>query len=138
MKWIFISSIFIVGLFGVSLKSFFTYTFDASKNYDMQSAKDLYFRNKCQTCHGEVGEKSAANFRALKDMRPEEIKAALIGYTLEGGAVNMAFHSRKLSHSDIDEIIAYVKGGDFAVELQVKDLLEEEPPQKTKHGTFIK
>ncbi|EAI0016122.1 cytochrome C, partial [Campylobacter upsaliensis] len=41
-------------------------------------------------------------------------------------------------HAEIDEIIAYIKGEDFAVELQVKDLLEEEPPQKTKHGIFIK
>ena len=72
-------------------------------------------------------------------MKPEDIKSSLINFTLEGGnSVNMAVHSRNLSHAEIDEIIAYIKGEDFAVELQVKDLLEEEPPQKTKHGIFIK
>ncbi|MCC2986903.1 cytochrome C, partial [Campylobacter jejuni] len=35
-------------------------------------------------------------------------------------------------------IIAYIKGGNFALDLQVKDLLEEEPAQKTKHNIFLK
>ncbi|ARE81019.1 c-type cytochrome [Campylobacter helveticus] len=137
-KFVFLISIFIVGLFGVNLKSFFTYTFDAGKTYDMQKARDLYFQKKCQTCHGDNGERKISG-KALKDMKPEDIKYSLINFTLEGGnSVNMAVHSRNLSHAEIDEIIAYIKGEDFAVELQVKDLLEEEPPQKTKHGIFIK
>ena len=104
----------------------------------MQKARDLYFQKKCQTCHGDNGERKIAG-RALKDMKPEDIKSSLINFTLDGGnSVNMAVHSKNLSHDEIDEIIAYVKGENFAVELQVEDLLEEEPPQKTKHGIFIK
>ncbi|MBS4234963.1 cytochrome c [Campylobacter vulpis] len=138
IRFVFLVSIFIVGLFGINLKSFFTYTFDSGKTYDMQKAKDLYFQKKCQTCHGDTGERKISG-KALKDMKPEDIKSSLINFTLEGGnSVNMAVHSRNLSHAEIDEIIAYIKGEDFAVELQVKDLLEEEPPQKTKHGIFIK
>lgn len=138
LRWLFLSSVFLAGIFGVNVKSFFTYTFDASKDYDIQKAKKLYFSNKCHTCHGEVGEKSAVDFRALKDMKPEEIKAALISHGLKGGVTNMAFHSNKLSHNEIDELIAYLKGKNFAIELQAKDLLEKEPSQKTQHGTFIK
>ncbi|HIF9959331.1 TPA: c-type cytochrome [Campylobacter coli] len=137
-----ILSIFVVALFGINLKSFFTYTFDANKQYDMAQAKDLYFKNKCNVCHGENAEKSITGSKVLKDMSPEDIKAALVGYTLDGStsanASQMAFYARNLSHDDMDNIIAYIKGGNFAVDLQVKDLLEEEPPQKTKHNTFLK
>ncbi|EAL5561796.1 c-type cytochrome [Campylobacter coli] len=141
-RYLTIFSIFVVVLFGINLKSFFTYTFDANKQYDMVQAKDLYFKNKCNTCHGDNAEKSVAGSRVLKDMSPEDIKAALVGYTLDGStsanASQMAFYARNLSHDDMDNIIAYIKGGNFAVDLQVKDLLEEEPPQKTKHNTFLK
>ncbi|EAH5484203.1 TPA: c-type cytochrome [Campylobacter coli] len=137
-----ILSIFVVALFGINLKSFFTYTFDANKQYDMAQAKDLYFKNKCNVCHGDNAEKSITGSKVLKDMSPEDIKAALVGYTLDGStsanASQMAFYARNLSHDDMDNIIAYIKGGNFAVDLQVKDLLEEEPPQKTKHNTFLK
>ncbi|EKJ5662660.1 c-type cytochrome [Campylobacter coli] len=141
-RYLTIFSIFVVALFGINLKSFFTYTFDANKQYDMVQAKDLYFKNKCNTCHGDNAEKSVAGSRVLKDMSPEDIKAALVGYTLDGSTSanvsQMAFYARNLSHDDMDNIIAYIKGGNFAVDLQVKDLLEEEPPQKTKHNTFLK
>ncbi|EKS3204395.1 c-type cytochrome [Campylobacter coli] len=141
-RYLTIFSIFVVALFGINLKSFFTYTFDANKQYDMVQAKDLYFKNKCNTCHGDNAEKSVAGSRVLKDMSPEDIKAALVGYTLDGStsanASQMAFYARNLSHDDMDNIIAYIKGENFAVDLQVKDLLEEEPPQKTKHNTFLK
>ncbi|EAH6518292.1 cytochrome C [Campylobacter coli] len=141
-RYLTIFSIFVVALFGINLKSFFTYTFDANKQYDMVQAKDLYFKNKCNTCHGDNAEKSVAGSRVLKDMSPEDIKAALVGYTLDGStsanASQMAFYARNLSHDDMDNIIAYIKGGNFAVDLQVKDLLEEEPPQKTKYNTFLK
>ena len=141
-RYLTIFSIFVVALFGINLKSFFTYTFDANKQYDMVQAKDLYFKNKCNTCHGDNAENSVAGSRVLKDMSPEDITAALVGYTLDGStsanASQMAFYARNLSHDDMDNIIAYIKGGNFAVDLQVKDLLEEEPPQKTKHNTFLK
>ncbi|EAJ7725624.1 c-type cytochrome [Campylobacter jejuni] len=142
IRWLFISSIFVVALFGINLKSFFTYTFDTNKQYDMEKAKALYFQNKCNTCHGDNAEKSVIGSRILKDMSPEDIKGALIGYTLDSSssttASQMAFYARNLSHEDIDNIIAYIKGGNFALDLQVKDLLEEEPVQKTKHNIFLK
>ncbi|EAI3387812.1 TPA: c-type cytochrome [Campylobacter coli] len=141
-RYLAVFSVFVVALFGINLKSFFTYTFDANKQYDMVQAKDLYFKNKCNTCHGDNAEKSVVGSRTLKDMSPEDIKAALVGYTLDGStsanASQMAFYARNLSHDDMDNIIAYIKGGNFAVDLQVKDLLEEEPAQKTKHNTFLK
>ncbi|TKX33164.1 c-type cytochrome [Campylobacter aviculae] len=140
-RFLFISSVFIVALFGVNLKSFLTYTFDTNKQYDMAKAKDLYFKNKCNTCHGDNAEKSTARFKALKDMSAEDIKTALIGFTLENSSTRtsqMALVAKNLSHDDIDNIIAYIKGDDFAIELQVKDLIEEEPEQKTKHNIFLK
>ncbi|ECW7685641.1 cytochrome C, partial [Campylobacter jejuni] len=104
IRWLFISSIFVVALFGINLKSFFTYTFDANKQYDMEKAKALYFQNKCNTCHGDNAEKSVIGSRILKDMSPEDIKGALIGYTLDSSssttASQMAFYARNLSHED--------------------------------------
>lgn len=141
-RWIVLSCFFSVLLFGVNLKSFFTYTFDANKNYDLQSAKELYFKKKCNTCHGDEAEKKTGSSRVLKDMSADEIKAALIGYTLGNsssfGASSMAIYAKDLRHEEMDELIAYIKGVNFAIDLQVKDLIEEEPAKKTKHGTFIK
>ncbi|MFQ6341397.1 c-type cytochrome [Campylobacter sp. VTCC 70190] len=142
IRILFISSLLVAMLFGVNLKSFLTYTFDANKQYDIEKARTLYFKNKCNTCHGDTGEKGVAGSRILKDMSAEDIKGALIGYTLDSSttttASQMAFYARNLSHEDIDNIIAYIKGGNFALDLQVKDLLEEEPAQKTKHNIFLK
>ncbi|MBZ7936412.1 c-type cytochrome [Campylobacter sp. B0100352/1] len=137
----FISSIFIVALFGVSLKSIFGYTFDANKQYNLAEAKKIYFKNKCNVCHGDNGEKSTSRFKALKDMSAEDIKTALMGYTLDNTSTmtsQMALYAKNLSHDDMDNIIAYVKGDNFALDLQVKDLIEEEPPKKTEHNIFLK
>lgn len=141
-RWVFLSCFLSVLLFGINLKSLFTYTFDTEKSYNLQSARELYFKKKCNTCHGDEGEKKIGNSKVLKDMSAEEIKAALIGYTLGSdssfGSTQMAVYANELRHDEMDELIAYIKGKDFAVDLQVKDLLEEEPPKKTKYGTFIK
>ncbi|MBZ7930794.1 MULTISPECIES: c-type cytochrome [Campylobacter] len=137
----FASSIFMVALFGVSLKSIFGYTFDANKKYNLIEAKKIYFNNKCNICHGDNGEKSSPRFKALKDMSAEEIKTALMGYTLDNASTmtsQMALYAKNLSHDDMDNIIAYIKGGDFALDLQVKDLIEKEPPKKTEHNIFLK
>ncbi|XGQ70417.1 cytochrome c [Campylobacter hepaticus] len=142
IRCFFITSILIVALFGINLKSLFTYTFNANKQYDIQKAQTIYFKNKCNTCHGDKGEKSLAGSRVLQDMSAQDIKAALISYTLDSStstrSSQMAFYARKLSHDDMDYIIAYIKGENFALDLQVQDLLEEEPAQKTKHNTFLK
>ncbi len=141
-RWVLFSCFLSVFLFGINLKSIFTYTFDASKNYDLQKAKELYFQKKCNVCHGDSGEKKVAGSRVLKDMSPEDIKAALIAYTLHSsssfGSSQMVFYASSLRHSEMDEIIAYIKGENFALDLQVRDLLEEEPAQKTKYGTFVR
>ncbi|MBK1971047.1 c-type cytochrome [Campylobacter sp. TTU-622] len=127
-------------LFGINLKSIFDYTFNTNKEYDSQRGEEIYFQKKCNVCHGNQGEKKFSNSKRLKDMTPEQIKASLIAYTLEPSKTNtqMALYARELSHNDIDNIIAYLKGGDFAFKIQEKELLEEEPPKKTEHGTFIK
>ena len=142
LRWIFFSCFLSVFVFGINLKSFLTYTFDANKNYDLQKAKELYFQKKCNTCHGDEGEKKIGGSRVLKDMSAEDIKGALIGYTLDSsssfGSSQMVFYANQLRHEEMDELIAYIKGVNFASDLQVRDLREEEPPKKTKHGTFIK
>lgn len=137
----FMSSIFIVALFGISLKSIFSYTFDANKQYNLAEAKKIYFKNKCNVCHGDNGEKSTSRYRALKDMSAEDIKTVLMGYTLDNASTmtsQMALYAKNLSHDDMDNIIAYIKGDNFALDLQVKDLIEKEPSQKTKHNIFLK
>ncbi|MBM0637226.1 cytochrome c [Campylobacter sp. VicNov18] len=142
IRCLFVSSVLIVTLFGINLKSLFTYTFDVNKKYDMEKAKTIYFKNKCHTCHGDNAQKSVIGSRILKDMSAQDLKAALIGYTLDSSASatasQMAFYARNLTHDDMDNIIAYIKGGNFALDLQVQELLEEEPKQKTKHNTFLK
>lgn len=116
-KFVLLVSVSIVGLFGTNLKSFLTYTFDAGKIYDMQRAEDLYLQKKCQTCHGGAGEGKISE-KALEDMKPGDVKSSLINFTLEGGnSINMAVYSRSLSRAKINEIITYIKGEDFAVEL---------------------
>ena len=141
-RFLFIGLLLAVSAFGINLKSFLTYTFDANKDYDFEKGKELYFKNKCNSCHGDNAEKSVSGSKMLKDMKPEEIKSSLIGYSLDGStssnAAHMAIYSSKISHNDIDNIIAYIKGANFAVDLQIKDLKEEEPAQKTKHNTFLK
>lgn len=141
-RLIFLNVACIVAVFGISLRSFLDYTFDSSKYYDTAKAKELYIQKKCNTCHGEQGEKRIAGSKILQNMSAGELKAALIGYTLDSStsssAVQMAFYARNLSHNDMDMIIAYIKGGNFATDIQAQDLLEEEPPKKTKNGTFLK
>lgn len=127
-------------LFGINLKSIFDYTFSTNKEYNPEKGEEIYFQKKCNICHGNQGEKIFSNSKKLKDMTPEQIKASLIAYTIESSkkSTQMALYAKELSHDDIDNIIAYLKGGDFAFKLQEKELLEEEPAKKTKHGTFIK
>ncbi|MCW1360619.1 c-type cytochrome [Campylobacter sp. US33a] len=129
--------------FGISLKSLFSYTFDGA-SYDMAKAKELYFEKKCHICHGDNGEKIVAGSRILRNMEPADIKSALIDYTTNASGeqsatrIQMLPYANSLSHDEMNYIIAYLKGGNFAIEMQAKDLLEEEPEKKTKHGTFIK
>ncbi|KAA6225391.1 c-type cytochrome [Campylobacter sp. LR291e] len=129
--------------FGVSLKSLFDYSFDADKVYDTQRAKELYFKKRCNTCHGDMGEKKLTGSRRLRDMNAQDIKSSLIDYALgnnsqTAGSVQMAIYANSLTHDEMDELIAYIKGENFVIELQIQDLIEQEPPKKTKHGTFIK
>lgn len=135
-RYIFLSGIFSVALFGISFKSLLTYTFDPNKQYDMVKAKEIYFKNKCNTCHGDEGEKKIVGFRIIKDMKADELKAALVDYSL--GSVNstsaaqMTLYAKNLSRDDMDYIIAYLKGENFAREI------DEENTLKTKNGIFLK
>lgn len=138
-------SIFLVNFaMAFNVKSLLTYTFDGNVNYDISKAKEIYFKNKCQACHGDNGEKTDFDKRAIKDLSPAEIKASLKNYANgfykknSNDDIQMGIYARKLSDDDMNHIIAYLKGENFAIELNQKDLLEEEPKQKTKHGTFLK
>lgn len=135
-RYIFLSSIFSIALFGISFKSLLTYTFDSNKQYDKIKAKEIYFKNKCNTCHGDQGEKKIAGFKIIKDMKANELKASLVDYSLGSfnstSATQMAFYARSLSRNDMDYIIAYLKGENFAKEA------DEETASKTKNGIFLK
>ncbi|WP_412175253.1 c-type cytochrome [Campylobacter sp. IFREMER_LSEM_CL2090] len=139
-----ISILFINSLMAFNIKSLFTYTFNDNISYDLKKAKEIYFKNKCNTCHGENGEKNSYGKKAIKDLSPEEIKGALKDYAngyfedQSSDSIQMSIYAKKLSESDMDHIIAYLKGQNFSIELNQKDLLEEEPTPKTKHNTFLK
>jgi len=125
------------GAFCIELKSLFTYTFDENKHYDLEKAKDLYFKKKCDVCHGIQGEKQGVGKKALKDMSASDLKAKLIAYSLGADSTSssqMSFYAKNLSHKQMDEIIAYIKGGNLT---QDQQLSEQEIPKKTKYGTFI-
>lgn len=127
----------------ISLKSFFNYDFDSSASYDESEVRALYFKNKCHTCHGEKGEKVVSGSRVIKDMSPQDIKAALINYAnnLDGltsaAAVQMSIYAKNLSHNEMNKIIAYLKGVDFANKSSFNEDLEESR-KKTKDGIYIK
>ncbi|HEC1774694.1 TPA: c-type cytochrome [Campylobacter lari] len=139
-----VSVLFFNSLLAFNVKSLFTYTFNDNISYDLGKAKEIYFKNKCNTCHGENGEKISYGKRALKDLSPEEIKGALKDYAngyfknQSSDNIQMSLYAKKLSDSDMNHIIAYLKGQNFSIELNQKDLLEEEPAPKTKHNTFLK
>lgn len=135
-RYIFLSSAFSIALFGITLKSLLNYTFDPNKQYDMVKAKEIYFKNKCNICHGDQGEKKIAGFKIIKDMEASDIKAALVDYSLGSrnstSAAQMTFYAKSLSRNDMDYIIAYLKGENFAKEA------DEESASKTKNGIFLK
>ncbi|AJC86554.1 c-type cytochrome [Campylobacter sp. RM16704] len=144
LRLIITSIFFINSLMAFNIKSLFTYTFNDNISYDLTKAKELYFKNKCNTCHGENGEKKSYGKRAIKDLSPEEIKGALKDYAngyfenQSSDNIQMSLYAKKLSDNDINHIIAYLKGQNFSIELNQQDLLEEEPKQKTKNNIFLK
>lgn len=131
--------------FALNIKSIFTYTFNPNEKYDYQSAKNIYFEKKCNQCHGDNGEKKVTNSKIIRNMSPQDLKAALINYTLDiehkrntSTRFQMSQYAKNLSHDQMNLIIAYLKGDDFASELQIEELKKEEPEIKTKYDTFIK
>ncbi|EAH9416917.1 c-type cytochrome [Campylobacter lari] len=139
-----VSVLFTNSLLALNVKSLFTYTFNDSISYNLEKAKEVYFKNKCNTCHGENGEKNSYGKRALKDLSPEEIKGALKDYAngyfenQSSDNIQMSLYAKNLSNDDMNHIIAYLKGQNFSIELNQKDLLEEEPTPKTKNNIFLK
>ncbi|CAM4182512.1 c-type cytochrome [Campylobacter armoricus] len=139
-----IGILFISSSIAFNIKSLLTYTFNDNVSYDLTKAKDIYFKNKCNTCHGDNGEKNSYGKKAIKNLSPEEIKGSLKdfanGYYKNNNSENiqMSIYAKQLSDDDMNHIIAYLKGQNFSIELNQQDLLEEEPKQKTKHNTFLK
>ncbi|EPE3794535.1 c-type cytochrome [Campylobacter lari] len=139
-----VSVLFANSLLAFNVKSLFTYTFNDNISYNLEKAKEIYFKNKCNTCHGENGEKKSYGKRALKDLSPEEIKGALKDYAngyfknQSSDNIQMSLYAKNLSNDDMNHIIAYLKGQNFSIELNQKDLLEEEPTPKTKNNIFLK
>lgn len=52
-----VSVLFANSLLAFNIKSLFTYTFNDNISYDLEKAKEIYFKNKCNACHGENGKK---------------------------------------------------------------------------------
>ncbi|TXE81941.1 c-type cytochrome [Campylobacter peloridis] len=138
------SFLFISSLMAFNVKSLLTYTFNDNTSYDIEKAKNIYFQNKCNVCHGDNGEKTSFNKRAIKNLSPAQIKGSLKDYANgyyknnDTENIQMGIYAKKLSDNDINHIIAYLKGQNFSIELNQKDLLEEEPAPKTKYNTFLK
>ncbi|TWO24685.1 c-type cytochrome [Campylobacter insulaenigrae] len=131
-------------LMAFNVKSLLTYTFNGNTNYDTQKAKKIYFDNKCNVCHGDNGEKSNYGKRSINSLTPAQIKGSLKDYAngyypnSNTDNIQMGIYAKRLSDSDMDHIIAYLKGQNFSMELNREELLEEEPKAKTKHGIFLK
>ncbi|QOR00762.1 c-type cytochrome [Campylobacter sp. 2014D-0216] len=144
LRLLIIGILFINSAMAFNVKSLFTYTFNDNISYDLDKAKEIYFKNKCNTCHGENGEKNSYGMKAIKDLSPEEIKGALKDYAngyfknQSSDNIQMSIYAKKLSDSDMNYIIAYLKGQNFSIELNQKELLEEEPAPKTKNNIFLK
>lgn len=84
----------------------------------MSEAGRKVFMQKCASCHGEKGEKRSYGVSArLKDITGEEIATNLHSYITDsehGGKFKMIMRTEamKVQDSELDLIIAYIKGED--------------------------
>lgn len=84
----------------------------------MSEAGRKVFMQKCASCHGEKGEKRSYGVSArLKDLTGEEIATNLHSYITDsehGGKFKMIMRTEamKVQDSELDLIIAYIKGED--------------------------
>lgn len=139
----FIIFAFSLNVFAFSLNSLLTYTFP-DKSYDMKKAKQIYFDKKCNQCHGPKGmQMTFATNKPIAKMEPAFIKSALVNYAnnlQENGRYSavMYIYASNLTSEDMNYIIAYLKGPDFALDIRKKQIQKEEKEENTSSsGTFL-
>lgn len=131
----------VLNAFSINLNSFLTYTFP-DKSYDMKIAKETYFKNKCNECHGPKGmQLTFGSNQPIAKMEPAFIKGALVKYAnnLGDNPKNiMNIYASNLSREDMDYIIAYLKGPNFALDIRKKEIQKEEAEENSSAaGTFL-
>lgn len=81
---------------------------------DKIAGKEIYI-NKCQSCHGEKGEKSAYNAsKPLKDMNLEDMSYSIDRYTLDASYGNgyqtvMRSIAANITKNDLEKIYNYLE-----------------------------
>lgn len=114
--------------------AFLDYEIDPNK-VNIKHGEELYINKfKCHGCHGKKGERSSGTFPKLNTQSASELKSALRKYKDDknyGGKTRFAMqrYSNRLSHQDIDDIVAYIKNGDIS-----KD---SEPNKKTANNLYL-
>lgn len=130
-------------LFAFSLNSLLTYTFP-DKSFDYKIAKKTYFAKRCAQCHGPKGMQiTHLTSKPIAMMAPADIKGALVAYA-NNSAPNrirsdvMNIYASNLTSDDMDYIIAYLKGPDFALDIHREQIQKEEKEENTSSsGTFL-
>ncbi len=83
--------------------------------FNITAGEQIYIK-RCQSCHGEKGEKRAsAHSKRLKDMSAEDIEAAINSYSNDGNYGGsqrdvMQTEAQRISYRDLGNVIAYLKG----------------------------
>lgn len=125
--------------FCLNVDNFLNYNID-SENVDEKIGEELYTKiHKCSVCHGAKGERATGTFGAINSKTASMLKSSLLKYQTDkdfGGKtrVVMQRYASKLSHSDMDNIIAYIKGRD---NVELPNSKNAEPAKKTQDGLFI-
>lgn len=119
------------------MESLLNYTFDDT---DSNLGKELFIStHKCNTCHGDLGEKSSGTFNALSSYSASTLKSMLKSYKNDrdfGGKTRFAMqrYAKKLSNKDMDNIISYIKGKN---NLELLNSKNAEPSKKTQDNLYL-
>ncbi|MBZ7984524.1 c-type cytochrome [Campylobacter sp. RM12647] len=138
MKKILLFLCIINSINAVTTDDLLNYTF--SDNLDINLGKELFINiHKCNSCHGDLGDKSSTTFKSLNTYSASTLKSMLKSYKNDkdfGGKTRfvMQRYANKLSNKDIDNIIAYIKGKD---NLELPNSKHIEPAKKTKDNLYL-
>ncbi|WP_267524758.1 c-type cytochrome [Campylobacter sp. MG1] len=139
MKKILIFLAFTSMAFSIDMDALLNYNIN-SENVDEKLGETLYIKTyKCAACHGAKGEKASGTFSALDSKTASYLKSSLLKYQNDrdyGGKTRfvMQRYAKRLSHAEMDNIIAYIKGSD---NLELPNSKNAEPAKKTQDGLFI-